>query len=80
MTITFRAFTRTGRFVHLCIHLKFLEQEGLARDKSGSPRFEALTVAWSQEIGNKVDNTASQPASQLASQLAGLAPRRPCIP
>ena len=70
MTITFRAFTRTGRFVHVhlefCIHLKFLEQD-MARDKSGSPRFEALTVVWSQEIGNEVDNTASQPASQLVS-------------
>ena len=57
MTITFRAFTCTGQFVHLefCIHL-----EDMAHDKSGSPRFEALTVVWSQEIGNEVDNTASQ--------------------
>ena len=50
-------------------HLEMGDAKGAHGDKSGSPRLEALTVAWSQEIGNEVDNTASQPVSQPVSRL-----------
>ena len=68
MTITFTAFMGLYTFVRLT----FLEPDGpaLAGYESCQSHCSALTVAFSQEIGNEVDNTPSQ----LASQLADLAP------